>query len=86
MGHARGVVMYEAGLGSASVVEYATRVVKKGVTGNGGASKEDVQAILQAILNIKSIQRIDASDALAMACHHAFELKKKAVLERAVNI
>lgn len=86
LGHARGVVMYEAGLGEAAVYEYATRVVKKGVTGNGGSSKEDVQAILKAILNIKAINRIDASDALAMACHHAFELKKKAVLERAVSL
>ncbi|MGZ3774682.1 MAG: crossover junction endodeoxyribonuclease RuvC [Pseudobdellovibrionaceae bacterium] len=86
LGHARGVVMYEAGLGCAEVYEYATRVVKKGVTGNGGSSKEDVQAILKAVLNIKVINRIDASDALAMACHHAFELKKKSILEKAINL
>ena len=86
LGHARGVVMYEAGMGDAEVYEYATRVVKKGVTGNGGSSKEDVQAVLKAILNIKVINRIDASDALAMACHHAFEIKKKAILQRAVSL
>lgn len=86
LGHARGVIMYESGLGDAHVFEYATRVVKKGVTGNGGSSKEDVQAILKALLNLKAISRIDASDALAMACHHAYELKKKAILERAVNL
>jgi len=86
LGHARGVIMCEAGRRGAEVYEYATRSVKKGVTGNGGASKEDVQAILKAILNLKSINRIDASDALAMACHHAFELKKMSILERAVQI
>ncbi|MEN0058439.1 MAG: crossover junction endodeoxyribonuclease RuvC [Bdellovibrio sp.] len=86
LGHARGVVMYEAGLGGADVYEYATRVVKKSVTGTGSASKEEVQAILKALLNLQSIQRMDASDALAMACHHVFELKKKAVIERAVNL
>lgn len=86
LGHARGVVMYEAGLGGATVAEYATRLVKKGITGNGGSSKEDVQAMLKAMLNIKAINRIDASDALAMACYHAFELKKKAVLQRAVSV
>ncbi|MNK19548.1 Crossover junction endodeoxyribonuclease RuvC [compost metagenome] len=86
LGHARGVIMYEAGVGKADVAEYATRVVKKGVTGNGGSSKEDVQAILKAVLNITSINRIDASDALAMACHHAFEMKKKSILQRAVNL
>ena len=86
LGHARGVIMYEAGLGEADVYEYATRAVKKGVTGNGGSSKEDVQAVLKAILNIKAINRIDASDALAMACYHAYELKKKAILQRAVSL
>lgn len=86
LGHARGVIMYEAGRGGAEVLEYATRSVKKGVTGNGGASKEDVQAILKVMLNLQSISRIDASDALAMACYQAFELKKKAILEKAVNL
>lgn len=86
LGHARGVIMYEAGLGDSEVFEYATRVVKKGVTGNGGASKEDVQAVLKAILKIQAIQRLDASDALAMACHHAFEMKKQRVIQRAVQI
>lgn len=86
LGHARGVIMYEAGLGDSLVYEYATRSVKKGVTGTGAASKEDVQAILKAILNIKVINRIDASDALAMACHHAFEIKRKLILQRAIDI
>ena len=86
LGHARGVIMYEAGLGNSEVYEYATRSVKKGVTGTGAASKEDVQAILKAILNLKVISRIDASDALAMACHHAFELKKKLILQRAISL
>ncbi|UXR63136.1 crossover junction endodeoxyribonuclease RuvC [Bdellovibrio bacteriovorus] len=86
LGHARGVIMYEAGLGGAEVQEYATRSVKKGVTGNGGASKEDVQAILKVMLSLKTISRIDASDALAMACYHAFEMKKKAIMQRAVSL
>jgi crossover junction endodeoxyribonuclease RuvC len=86
LGHARGVIMSEAGRGGANVFEYATRVAKKGVTGNGGASKEDVQAIIKVLLKLKEIKRIDASDALAMALHHGFELKKKFIFERAVNL
>ncbi len=86
LGHARGVIMYEAGRGEASVYEYATRSVKKSVTGNGGSSKEDVQAVLKATLNLKTIQRIDASDALAMACHHAYEIQKKSIIERVVSL
>lgn len=86
LGHARGVIMYEAGKYSSEVFEYATRSVKKGITGNGAASKEEVQAILKAILKISSINRIDASDALAMACYHAYEIKKRAVIGRALEI
>ncbi len=86
LGHARGVIMYEAGLADSKVHEYATRAVKKGITGTGAADKEDVQAVLKVLLHLQAINRIDASDALAMACYHAFELKKKAVLSRAVNL
>lgn len=86
LGHARGVIMYEGGRDGAQIVEYATRSVKKGVTGNGGSSKEDVQRVVQVLLGLQKIQRIDASDALAMACYHAFEMKKNLVLRRAVTI
>ncbi len=86
LGHARGVVMYEALRGGAQVFEYATRLVKKGVTGDGGASKEQVQAVLKALLRIDKINRLDASDALAMACHHAYEMQKKAVVGRAIEL
>jgi crossover junction endodeoxyribonuclease RuvC len=74
LGHARGVAMYESAKFGSLVIEYATRLVKKGITGSGGASKEDVQACLQRLLNIKAITRIDASDALALATFRAFQI------------
>lgn len=86
LGHARGVAMYESVRGGAKVFEYATRLVKKGVTGDGGASKEQVQAVLKAILRLQKIDRLDASDALAMACHHAYEMQKRSVVRRAVEL
>lgn len=86
LGHARGVIMYEALRSQGRVYEYATRVVKKSVTGQGGADKEQVQSVLQWLLKIPVIQKIDASDALAMAYHHALEIKKQSVLESAVQI
>jgi crossover junction endodeoxyribonuclease RuvC len=86
LGHARGVAMYEAVRGGAQVFEYATRLVKKGVTGDGGASKEQVQTVLKAILRLQKIDRLDASDALAMACHHAYQLQKARVLRRSVEL
>lgn len=86
LGHARGVVMYEAVCGGAEVFEYATRLVKKGVTGDGAASKEQVQAVLKALLRLPKIERLDASDALAMACHHAYEIQKQQLVRRAIEL
>lgn len=74
LGHARGVALYESAKFGADVIEYATRLVKKGITGTGSASKEDVQTCLQRLLNIRAIARIDASDALALAAFHAFRI------------
>ena len=46
--------------------------MKQSVTGNGNASKKQVAAILQTLLNIKELPKmLDATDALAVAlCHH----------------
>lgn len=86
LGHARGVLLYEASLAGSEVMEYATRSVKKGVTGNGGASKEDVQHVLLSLLKLSRIQRIDASDALALAVHHASQLQRLSLMSRAKEI
>ena len=75
LGHARGVIIYEALIASCQVHEYATRVVKKGITGNGGAEKEHVRVIVSQLLKIPLLQPLDASDALAMACFHSAQLK-----------
>ena len=74
MGHARGVVIYEALKAQVDVYEYATRSVKKGITGQGGAEKEHVRLVLQNLLKLPPIKSLDASDALAMACFHATQL------------
>lgn len=75
MGHARGVVIYESLLANCQVYEYATRVVKKGITGNGGSEKEHVRLVVRNMLNIGPVKSLDASDALAMACFHATQLR-----------
>lgn len=74
LGHARGVVMSESARSGAEVFEYATRLVKKGIVGSGAASKEQVALALQRLLNIKAISRVDASDALALAAYHAYQM------------
>lgn len=75
MGHARGVVIYESLLAKCEVHEYATRVVKKGITGNGGAEKEHVRLVVRNMLQLGPVKSLDASDALAMACFHATQLR-----------
>ncbi len=71
LGHARGVVMSFAASSGAQVYEYATRVVKKGIAGKGSADKLQVRDMVQRYLRLSVIERMDASDALALALYHA---------------
>lgn len=85
LGQSRGVFIYEAMLFGSKVSEYATRVVKKSVTGNGGADKMMVDQALRNLLPISGFNSYDASDAMALAYHHALELKKAALMSQAVQ-
>lgn len=71
LGQARGVCLLGASRGGANVHEYATRLVKKAVTGVGGAEKTQVQAMLAILLPGAKITGADAADALATAIAHA---------------
>ena len=75
LGHVRGVCLLAARTVKAEVVEYAARSVKKGICGNGAASKEEVQLILFAALGVRGPAQVDASDALALAFYHARKLE-----------
>jgi crossover junction endodeoxyribonuclease RuvC len=69
LGQARGVAIAIAGRRHLPVFEYATRSVKKVLTSNGGATKEQVQLMVERWLNIRE-PSLDATDALALAiCH-----------------
>jgi crossover junction endodeoxyribonuclease RuvC len=61
------------------VVEYAPTAVKKSVTGNGRASKEQVQFMVKRLLNLKEAPALDASDALAIAMCHLHSSKSRRV-------
>lgn len=72
LGHARGVCLLSAALVGAKVDEYAARYVKKAVTGNGGADKQQVQIIVFNLLRVRPVESaFDASDALSLAICHA---------------
>ncbi len=72
LGQARGVAIIAAVNCDVNVSEYSPREVKKSITGNGAASKEQVKNMVKKILAIKEDPKyIDSSDALAVAlCHH----------------
>ena len=72
LGHIRGAVLVACRKRGISYSEYSPRAVKQAVTGDGGASKEQVANMIFARLGIQgSDLPLDASDALAIAWTHA---------------
>jgi len=72
LGRAQGVAIAAAMHAGLPVTEYSPKKVKQSITGNGNADKEQVWKMLQQILFLKNEpQSYDATDALAVAvCHH----------------
>jgi crossover junction endodeoxyribonuclease RuvC len=72
LGRAQGVAIAAAMQAGLAVTEYSPKKIKKSVTGNGNASKEQVWQMLKKILTIKEASRyFDATDAVGVAlCHH----------------
>lgn len=56
------------------ITEYTPKEIKKSVTGNGNASKQQVWYMVQAMLEVSDERGMDASDALAVALCHAHRL------------
>ena len=71
LGHARGAAIVAAVNAGVPVAEYTPSQVKKALTGYGSASKDQIQHMVKAILNLPELAFEDASDALAVALCHA---------------
>ncbi len=71
LGYLRGILYLLANQNNLNLSEYAPMQIKAAVTGHGGASKEQVANILfryfPALKNAPSVQRLDMTDALAIA-------------------
>lgn len=79
LGRAQGVAMAAALTRDIPITEYEPRKIKMAITGNGAASKEQVQEMLRRILKIPKDQllpELDATDALAAALCHFYETSK----------
>jgi crossover junction endodeoxyribonuclease RuvC len=75
LGRAQGVAIAVAMQCGLPVTEYSPKKVKQSITGNGNADKEQVWKMLQQLLAVKDKGKyFDASDALAVAVCHHFQL------------
>jgi crossover junction endodeoxyribonuclease RuvC len=77
MAHARGVMFLAAAQCNLPVISYNATRIKKTITGNGRASKEQMQRTIQRELGLTKLpEPPDVADALAAAlCHyHAVKL------------
>lgn len=67
LGQARGVIILAAARNGISCAEFSPKKVKQSVVGNGNATKEQVQFMVQNILKLKDAPTpLDSSDALAV--------------------
>lgn len=71
LGQARGAAIVALTAPGLPVAEYSARQVKQSVVGYGAANKQQVQAMVCRLLNLKELPQLDAADALAIALCHA---------------
>jgi len=68
MGHARGVILQRCAQTGIEVRSFSATRLKKSITGNGRASKEQVQRTIQTILSLPNLpEPADVADAIAAA-------------------
>lgn len=85
LGQARGVAMVVAANAGLDVYEYAPKSIKQAVTGVGGAEKEQVQHMVQALLKLPGRPQADAADALAIALCHGYSMLSRVASARNVT-
>ena len=80
MGHARGVILARCAEAGVEVKSFSATRIKKSLTGNGRASKEQMQKTVQLVLSLQEIpQPADVADAIAAALCCGNSLKVEAL-------
>lgn len=83
MGHARGIVFLKAAEARVPIVPYASTRIKKSLTGNGQASKRQMQKMISSALKLGSVpEPPDAADALAVALCHCRAMAHNEMVKR----
>jgi len=68
MGHARGAILLACKAAGVQVRDLPATTIKRSLTGNGHASKQQVQRAIQTVFKLKELpQPADVADALAIA-------------------
>ena len=81
LGHIRGVCLERGVAHGMGVFQYAARKIKKSITGNGSAKKDQVQFMVGQLLGLENLSLpMDATDALAVAITHARHATQKTLL------
>jgi crossover junction endodeoxyribonuclease RuvC len=76
MGHARGVICLAARMSRVPVISISARRIKQSVTGNGNASKNQVQRTVQQFFSLGRLPHPpDVADALAAALCYVNSLR-----------
>ncbi len=70
LAQARGMALAVLGMAGIGVSSYPPATVKKAVSGSGGAGKDQIARMVQALIGLRSLPRADATDALAVAITH----------------
>ena len=79
----RGALSLKILLSVGNYEEYTPLQVKKAITGNGKATKEQVAFMVKRLLKIKKeIKPLDITDAMAIAITHAQRIKFSGVLKK----
>lgn len=82
LGQARGVALLAGAQAGLSIAAYPPALVKRSVAGRGQADKTQIARIVGAILGIRELPNLDATDALAIAITHAQALMTRSATAR----
>jgi len=82
MGHARGVILQKCAEVGIKVKSFSATRIKKSLTGNGRASKEQMQRTIKTLLSLPDVpEPNDVADAIAAALCCANSINSAAVTE-----
>jgi crossover junction endodeoxyribonuclease RuvC len=86
LAEARGAILATLARFGVTVVEYAPAAVKRAVTGNGRADKEQVARMVRLLLSLPDLRGAhDETDALALALCHAQHFRRAQILSRSAG-